>query len=399
MGDGRPDSTPARDAMARSGLPASNGPPFWPVLAGYRNIGGRSAASQAGARAASSSPKTSVCRSTSAAVVAGDISAMLWNGVSSTPRFSAHRCSSCSSSSSTAARGLGAVARWGPKLYSARHPSRLHVPRQRVLRRCAACTPSAQRVRQRRSSARTPRRSAPRSSVARIAAERERVAGEGAADAADVDVVAARSTGASRVGDLRGHAVGRRRDAAADRLADRRRCRARAPRRAVQPPGPGAERVRLVDDQQHAVAAGELAQRRRGSRRRAARCRCWSAPARSAGTRRRRWRAPRSSAVEVVELDDAGGLGRVDRRRRRCPAAATDAVGGVERRERLVDAAVVAAVDAPAILRPAGEVAGEADDVPVGVGRRQGELPLRQPEPAAELLADPRPRPRSAASW
>ena len=66
-------------------MPASNGPPFWPVLAGYRNIGGRSAASQAGARAASSSPKTSVCRSTSASVVAGDISAMLWNGVSRMP--------------------------------------------------------------------------------------------------------------------------------------------------------------------------------------------------------------------------------------------------------------------------------------------------------------------------
>jgi hypothetical protein len=32
-------------------------------------------------------PKTSVCRSTSSAVVAGDISAMLWNGVMRTPRF------------------------------------------------------------------------------------------------------------------------------------------------------------------------------------------------------------------------------------------------------------------------------------------------------------------------
>ena len=36
---------------------------------------------------ATSSPKTSVCRSTSASVVAGHISAMLWNGVSRMPRF------------------------------------------------------------------------------------------------------------------------------------------------------------------------------------------------------------------------------------------------------------------------------------------------------------------------
>ena len=38
---------------------------------------------------AAASPKTFVCRSTSASVVAGDISAMLWNGVSRIPRLSA----------------------------------------------------------------------------------------------------------------------------------------------------------------------------------------------------------------------------------------------------------------------------------------------------------------------
>ena len=37
--------------------------------------------------ASTASAKTSVWRSTSAAVVAGDISAMLWNGVISTRRF------------------------------------------------------------------------------------------------------------------------------------------------------------------------------------------------------------------------------------------------------------------------------------------------------------------------
>ena len=41
------------------------------------------------ASSATASANTSVCRSTSAAVVAGDMSAMLWNGVISTPRLSA----------------------------------------------------------------------------------------------------------------------------------------------------------------------------------------------------------------------------------------------------------------------------------------------------------------------
>src|SRR5690242_2289488 len=41
------------------------------------------------ASSATASAKTSVCRSTSTAVVAGDISAMLWKGVISTPRLSA----------------------------------------------------------------------------------------------------------------------------------------------------------------------------------------------------------------------------------------------------------------------------------------------------------------------
>ena len=62
------------------------------------------------------------------------------------------------------------------------------------------------------------------------------------------------------------------------------------------------------------VARVELAQRRRGSRRRAGRCRCWSAPARRARRRRRRAASARSSAVEVVELDHPGRLRRVDRR-------------------------------------------------------------------------------------
>ena len=41
---------------------------------------------------ATASPNAIVCASTSAGVVAGDTSAMLWNGVIITPRLSAWRC-------------------------------------------------------------------------------------------------------------------------------------------------------------------------------------------------------------------------------------------------------------------------------------------------------------------
>ena len=51
-----------------------------------------SGSSSSTASSSTASRKTSVCRSTSASVVAGDMSAMLWNGVSRIPRFSAKRC-------------------------------------------------------------------------------------------------------------------------------------------------------------------------------------------------------------------------------------------------------------------------------------------------------------------
>ena len=80
--------------------------------------------------------------------------------------------------------------------------------------------------------------------------ERERVAGEGAADAADVAV----RTGRGRpdpVRDVRGHAVGRRREPGRDRLADGQQV-GLEPVRARVPAGTGADRVGLVDDEQRA---------------------------------------------------------------------------------------------------------------------------------------------------
>ncbi len=92
--------------------------------------------------------------------------------------------------------------------------------------------------------------------------------------------------------------------------------------------------------------------------------------------------------LDVVDLDDAGGLGRVHRR----PDVALAGKHGLpvvpELDEGLVDAAVVAPV-LDQDLRPAGDLAAEPDRPAVGVGRRQRELPQRQPESAAQLLADP----------
>ena len=76
----------------------------------------------------------------------------------------------------------------------------------------------------------------------------------------------------------------------------------------------GAEGVGLVDDQEGAGLARELAQRARGSPVRAGRCRCWSAPARRARRRRRRRaarararRASLNSTTSVVTVGSTGG--------------------------------------------------------------------------------------------
>ena len=186
------------------------------------------------------------------------------------------------------------------------------------------------------------------------------------------------------VGDLAGHAERPRRDAAGDRLAEGEHVGLEAVR--GRPAArPGRERVRLVDDQHGAVPAGQLAQRVV-----VAGVREHDADVGQRGlaqdgrdlTGRERLLQP----VDVVELHGDRGLGRVDRRADvAAPGDRTPRV--VQRRERLVDAAVVAEV-VHDDLAPAGEVPGVAHGVPVGVGRGQGELPQRQPEPPPQLGRD-----------
>jgi hypothetical protein len=72
---------------------------WWPACCSARPWPSRCCSTPAGspqprspASSATAAPNTSVCRSTSASVVAGHIRAMLWNGVSRMPRLWRYRC-------------------------------------------------------------------------------------------------------------------------------------------------------------------------------------------------------------------------------------------------------------------------------------------------------------------
>ncbi len=67
------------------------------------------------------------------------------------------------------------------------------------------------------------------------------------------------------------------------------------------------------------------------------------------------------------------------------PGRAIDAAVGPDDRERLVHRAVVAVV-VDDHLGPAGDVAGEPDHEPVGVGGGERELPVADAEAAAQLV-------------
>ena len=112
------------------------------------------------------------------------------------------------------------------------------------------------------------------------------------------------------------------------------------PHAARAPARPGGERVRLVDDQQRPVLACTARAAPRGSRRPAARCPCWSSPARPARTRSRRRAAPRSSASR--SLNSTAVVVTRDVHRRADVPGARDRPATVGDRERLVHRAVVA---------------------------------------------------------
>ena len=87
-----------------------------------------------------------------------------------------------------------------------------------------------------------------------------------------------------------------------------------------------------------------------------------------------------SSTTFVVSAGSTGGP--------TLPGANADRAVLAQRRERLVDGAVVAAVE-DEDLRPARDGAADPDRKAVRVGRDERELPERQPEAAGELLPGP----------
>jgi len=90
---------------------------------------------------------------------------------------------------------------------------------------------------------------------------------------------------------------------------------------------------------------------------------------------------------KVVELNDPRGFGRVNGRTD-VTAARTNAAVRVQRREGLVDSAVVAIVENEN-LAALGDFARNADREAIGVGGRECKLPERKPEPTLQFFADP----------
>ena len=144
-----------------------------------------------------------------------------------------------------------------------------------------------------------------------------------------------------------------------------------SPQARVQPAGPGAQRVRLVDDQQRARRPGQLAHPGE-----VALVREHDADVGQRGLHEDRGDVAvgegRLQGREVVEGHHPGRQGHVHLRAER--AGAGDHLVAVEHGQGLVDGAVVAPVH-HRDLRPAGQVPGEAQHEPVGVGRRHRHLP------------------------
>ncbi len=92
--------------------------------------------------------------------------------------------------------------------------------------------------------------------------------------------------------------------------------------------------------------------------------------------------------IQVVELDDPCRHGRIDRRAEVPAPRLHDAVRA-ERRERLVDGAVVAPVENED-GRSARQVTCEPNDEAVGIGRGQCELPGGDTESARQLVRHPK---------
>ena len=158
--------------------------------------------------------------------------------------------------------------------------------------------------------------------------------------------------------------------------------------------GPGAEGVRLVDDQERPALLRQLAQRPVE-----AGLRVHDADVRERGLREHAGdvAVPElpPERLDVVPLDHPGRL--IERDRRPEVRLALHDPTVAERGEGLVDGAVVAPVE-DEHLRPAGHVAREPDREAVRVRGGERELPALEAEAARPAPPPPRAPPRSEAS-
>ena len=259
----------------------------------------------------------------------------------------------------------------------------LHVPRQSAARAISPATPSVKRSASGTVIA--------KSSARNVDVSAARIAATDRALPASVPPMPLTSTdGAVRSAPQAPAQLGRQpvcagRQAAADRLADHQHVGVEPHARGA-PARPGADGVGLVEHEQGAGAAGELAhgveETRLGQHDADVGERRLGEHARDVARRQRR-----GERVGVVERHDRARRCRIGGRAEGT-GTRHHATGGVERDERLVDGAVVAPVehgDAAA----AGHVAGQAQGDAVGVGGADGELPQRQAEAGRQLAGHP----------
>jgi hypothetical protein len=186
------------------------------------------------------------------------------------------------------------------------------------------------------------------------------------------------------IADALAYAVGTGCDASAEGLADRNDIRLQPPNRGAAT-GPGADRVRLVDDQQAAISRTKLAHGLVITRYRQhdsdVRQRGLEQAGRNISMGERRF-----EGGEVVDFDDARG--QVERHGLADVAVASDSLSLIEHRHGPVDRSVVTAV-VHDDLRPTGDFSRPADRTAVRIGGRERELPVGDAEAPRKLVTDP----------
>ena len=213
--------------------------------------------------------------------------------------------------------------------------------------------------------------------------EGQSIAGEGSTDSAGIAVFEAVAL-KNHVRDFLGEAVGRAGESASDRLAEDEEVGVEVFGAGVAA-GAGADGVRLVDDEQSAVLARELAQRMvvAGNGMHDA----------NVGQGRLSQHAGYVAVSErlfksgdIVEFHDARGHGRIDRWADVAASRSGSAIG-MKRDESFIDRTVVTPIEDEDFCA-AGNLAREANRETVSVGGSQRKLPVGQAEALLQFFGD-----------